>query len=106
MLRTTRFDYHASALRHNLKIIQQHAPDQAVMAMVKANAYGCGIERVVPDLDGWVEYFGVVGLNEAHAVAQLGATTPCVILRRFSIGRLARNITASLDIGSSSARAT
>lgn len=81
MLRTTRFDYHASALRHNLKIIQQHAPDQAVMAMVKANAYGCGIERVVPDLDGWVEYFGVVGLNEAHAVAQLGATTPCVILQ-------------------------
>ncbi|MFM7025895.1 MAG: alanine racemase, partial [Limnohabitans sp.] len=36
---------HTEALRHNLQRMRQAAPDAKVWAVVKANAYGHGIER-------------------------------------------------------------
>ena len=69
------------ALLHNLKRVQQCAPQQKIMAMVKANAYGCGIEQVVPTLDGHVDLFGVASLEEAIAIRRLGINNPCVLLQ-------------------------
>ena len=37
---------HTEALRHNLARMRRAAPDAQVWAVVKANAYGHGIERV------------------------------------------------------------
>ena len=43
---------HTEALRHNLARMRAAAPDAKVWAVVKANAYGHGIERVYEALPG------------------------------------------------------
>jgi alanine racemase len=69
------------ALLHNINRIKQCAPQQQIIAMVKANAYGCGIQNVVPVLEGHVSCFGVACLEEAIAIRRLGMRTPCVLLQ-------------------------
>ena len=41
---------HTAALQHNLQRVQSAVPDAKVWAVVKANAYGHGIERVFEGL--------------------------------------------------------
>ncbi|WP_374594921.1 alanine racemase, partial [Aquabacterium sp.] len=41
---------HTSALQHNLRRVRQAAPDAQVWAVVKANGYGHGVERVFDGL--------------------------------------------------------
>ena len=80
MTRRTQIEIDAKALLHNLSQVRSYAPQQQVVAMVKANAYGCGIASVVPALDGHVDYFGVACLEEAIAVRALSPHTPCLLL--------------------------
>lgn len=81
MTRPTRMHCNVDALLHNLHHVKQCAPKQKIIAMVKANAYGCGIEHVVPALDGHVDLFGVASLEEAMAICRLGVSTACVLLQ-------------------------
>ena len=39
---------HQQALQHNLQVARSCAPQSQVFAVVKADAYGHGIERVYP----------------------------------------------------------
>lgn len=71
----------AHALMHNLMLIKHTAPHSKVLAMVKANAYGCGIKQIIPILEGQVEAFGVTSVDEAMAIRKLGSQTPCVIMQ-------------------------
>lgn len=80
MSRPTRISINTAALLHNLNQIKQKAPNQQVIAMVKANAYGCGIESVVKTLTNQVDGFGVACLEEALVIRDLGLTNPCVVL--------------------------
>lgn len=80
MARPTRIYCDPSALLHNLSRVRQCAKNQKVMAMVKANAYGCGIENVIPALDGHVDAFGVACYEEAMAIRRLGSRTDCVLM--------------------------
>ena len=41
-----------NALRHNLNVVRRVMPDHGLMAIVKAEAYGHGLEGVVKALDG------------------------------------------------------
>lgn len=79
--RPTKIIIEPSALIHNLNRIRQFAPGKKVIAMVKANAYGCGIKNVVPVLDGQVDAFGVACLEEGIAIRQLGSQTPCILFQ-------------------------
>ncbi|HWH39646.1 MAG TPA: alanine racemase, partial [Usitatibacter sp.] len=59
-----------SALRHNYALAKLAAPHAAVLAVVKANAYGHGLERVaraLPQADGFatLEIDGAVALRNA-----------------------------------------
>lgn len=80
MARQTRVVCSAEALLHNLKQVTLAAPHQKIMAMVKANAYGCGITNVIPVLEGRVDAFGVAFFEEAMAIRHLGSRTDCVLL--------------------------
>ncbi len=62
---------HAQALRHNLARIRLAAPDAKVWGVVKADAYGHGIERVYEGLRG-VDGFALLDLREAERVRALG----------------------------------
>jgi alanine racemase len=71
----------ASALLHNLNRVKRCAPQQKIMAVVKANAYGCGIENIVPFLEGHVDALAVASCEEALAIRRLGVQTDCVLLQ-------------------------
>ena len=62
---------HLQALRHNLARARRAAPDARVWAVVKANAYGHGIERVYEGLRG-ADGFALLDLGEAERVRALG----------------------------------
>lgn len=70
-----------SALAHNIRQVKRFAPGKKIIAMVKANAYGCGIRAVIPVLEGQVDAFGVACLEEAMAIRVLGSQTQCILFQ-------------------------
>ena len=72
-------NFDLQALRHNLAQMKSAAPDALVWAVVKANAYGHGIERVIEGLRG-ADGFALLDLAEAERVRQLGWRGPILLL--------------------------
>ncbi|OYT90827.1 MAG: alanine racemase [Burkholderiales bacterium PBB3] len=70
---------HLSAFQNNLNVARRHAPDAKVWAIVKANAYGHGIERVFDGLRG-ADGFALLDLQEAQRVRALGWRGPILLL--------------------------
>ncbi|WP_296493687.1 alanine racemase [Rhodoferax sp.] len=70
---------HPAALQHNLARNRQAAPDAKVWAVVKANAYGHGIERVFEGLRS-ADGFALLDLAEAQRVRDLGWRGPILLL--------------------------
>ena len=70
---------HTEALRHNLARMRDTAPDARVWAVVKANAYGHGIERVYEALRG-ADGFALLDLAQAERVRALGWRGPILLL--------------------------
>lgn len=62
--------YHLDALQHNLNIARQATPRSKVFAVVKANAYGHGIERVY-DAFKTADGFALLDIAEAIRVRDL-----------------------------------
>lgn len=59
-----------TALLHNAQVLKNHIGHSKLLAMVKSDAYGHGIQTVVPTLFDVVDGFGVAILSEALQVAQ------------------------------------
>ena len=70
---------HTDALAYNLTRARSAAPDAKVWAVVKANAYGHGIERVFEGLRG-ADGFALLDLEEAQRVRALGWRGPILLL--------------------------
>ena len=70
---------HTRALSQNLQRARQAAPDARVWAVVKANAYGHGIERVYAALRA-ADGFALLDLDEAERVRALGWRGPILLL--------------------------
>src|SRR3978361_1737372 len=70
---------HGGALRHNLARMRAAAPDAKVWGIVKANAYGHGIERVWEGLRA-ADGYALLDLQEAERVAALGWGGPRLLL--------------------------
>lgn len=81
MSRPTRLVVEPSALLHNLAQIRRFAPGKKIITMVKANAYGCGIQAVVPVLEGQVDAFGVACIEEAMVIRKMGSRTDCILFQ-------------------------
>ncbi len=73
----------SSALRHNIQTIKQKAPHSKVIAVVKANAYGHGVEFVSSAIEKDVDCFGVARLSEALKLRSNGITKPILLLEGF-----------------------
>jgi alanine racemase len=70
---------HADALAHNLARARAAAPDARVWAVVKANAYGHGIERAFEGLRG-ADGFALLDLAEAERLRALEWRGPILLL--------------------------
>jgi alanine racemase len=70
---------HTEALAHNLRRARAAASDARVFAVVKANAYGHGIERAFEGLRG-ADGFALLDLDEAQRLRSLGWRGPILLL--------------------------
>ena len=70
---------HTQAFRNNLERMRRAAPDARVWAVVKANAYGHGIERAFEGMRG-ADGFALLDFNEAQRVRDLGWRGPILML--------------------------
>jgi alanine racemase len=71
-----------NALRHNAQVVRQLMPHSEVLAVVKADAYHHGAERVCRALTD-VDYFGVATIAEAQALSMLDLAQPVVLMLGF-----------------------
>lgn len=82
MARATTATIHLDALRHNLAHIRQSAPESKIMAVVKADGYGHGLERVAMALTD-ADAFGVAALSDAQRLRDAGLTQKIILLSGF-----------------------
>jgi alanine racemase len=81
-MRPIRAEVSLSALRHNYLYAKGCAPQSKAFAVVKANAYGHGLDRVahaLPDADG----FATLELDSAIRLRELGIEQPILMLEGF-----------------------
>ena len=96
IMRPISANIHLEALRHNLEVVRQYAPNAKVMAVVKANGYGHGLLNVAHGLNA-SDGFAVLGLNEAIDLREAGFTQKILLLEGvFSSNEL--NIAAGFGI--------
>ncbi|MFY8086736.1 MAG: alanine racemase, partial [Rubrivivax sp.] len=70
---------HTPSLAHNLERARQAAPDARIWAVVKANAYGHGIERAFDGLRA-ADGFALLDLAEAQRLRALDWRGPILLL--------------------------
>jgi alanine racemase len=81
-IRTATAIINFQALAHNYQVIKSYAPHSKVLAVLKANAYGHGLERIAKALPQ-ADAFGVARINEAIALRKAGIVQPIVLLEGF-----------------------
>ncbi len=80
---------HGAALQHNYHLSKTMAPRAFVWAVIKANAYGHGLERVTSAL-GDADGFAILEIEQAIALRESGETKPILLLEGvFSADELA-----------------
>lgn len=79
MTRPARVIVDTSALQSNLALVRQRVPNSKIMAIVKADGYGHGVNRVGNAL-GETDAFGVACIEEATTLREGGARKPIVLL--------------------------
>jgi alanine racemase len=70
---------HVQALAHNLARARERAPDAKVWAVVKANAYGHGLENAYDGLRA-ADGFALLDLDEAQRLRNVGWRGPVLLL--------------------------
>jgi len=82
MPRPIRATISAAALAHNLTVAKRHAGDAKVWAVVKANAYGHGVERAARAFAA-ADGFAVLDFHEALRLRVSGVTQPILMIEGF-----------------------
>lgn len=67
------------AITHNLSVVRRAAPNSRIWGIVKANAYGHGLARVLPAMQG-ADGIALLDMAEAQLLRQLGYAGPVLLL--------------------------
>jgi alanine racemase len=78
-MRPTYLEVNLSQLKTNLEAIRAQVAPAKVMPMVKANAYGHGLDGVVPFIEPYVDYIGVALVEEGIHLRELGIRKPILV---------------------------
>ncbi len=73
-----------AALHNNVRVARKFAGQTRIYAVVKADAYGHGIENVIPALSDRVDGFAVATLNEAIRCRSHAPRSPIIVLSEFN----------------------
>ncbi|MDA3869189.1 MAG: alanine racemase [Gammaproteobacteria bacterium] len=78
--RTAQICIDHEALRHNFQRVKSLAGDSKIIAVIKANAYGHGVQAAA-DAFSQADAFALATAGEAIALRQSGVTKPLVVLQ-------------------------
>src|SRR5512134_3765526 len=78
-MRPTFLEVNLSQLRKNIEAIRAQVAPAKVMPMIKANAYGHGVNGVAPFIEPYVDYLGVAIVEEGIHLRQLGIRKPILV---------------------------
>jgi len=78
-MRPTYLEINLPQLRKNIEAIRSQVASAKVMTMVKANAYGHGLEGVASFIEPHVDSFGVAILEEGIQLRELGIKKPILV---------------------------
>jgi len=75
-------EIHLDRFRHNLTTIKNHVgPQTKVMAVIKADAYGCGVNEIsTAAVENGADYLAVACVDEAKQIRRNGIDLPILIL--------------------------
>ena len=80
MTRAAQATINTSALTQNLQRVRDAAPQSKVLAVIKANGYGHGVECVAKALAAGADALGVASLEEALQLRDAGIKSTIVLL--------------------------
>jgi alanine racemase len=83
MSRPIRATIDLSALRNNYDVARRHAGQAKLWAVVKANAYGHGLNRAVDALADLADGFALIELERAIGLREAGLQRPILLLEGF-----------------------
>ncbi len=78
--RPTYLEVNLLRLKQNLENIRAHVKPAKVMAVLKANAYGHGVDGVAPFLAPFADYIGVALVEEGIHLRELGVRKPILVM--------------------------
>lgn len=80
-MRQTKATVRLSAIRQNLEVARQFAPESNNVPVIKANAYGHGAVEVARALQDTVQAFAVAFFDEAVQLREAGISVPILVLQ-------------------------
>lgn len=78
-MRPTYLEVNLSQLKKNIEAIRMQVAPAKVMTMLKANAYGHGVDGVAPFLEPYIDYMGVALVEEGIHLRELGIRKPILV---------------------------
>mgnify|MGYP000090663408 FL=1 len=84
MIRTTYAVIHLDAIAHNVAQVRLAAPQAKIMAVIKANAYGHGLQRIAHALEPCVDGFAVARVQEGVRLRKSNIKQRIVVLEGFT----------------------
>lgn len=79
-LRPTYLEVNLGQLRRNLDAIRERVKPARVMPIVKANAYGHGVDGVAKFIADFSDYLGVATLEEGIHLREIGVDKPILVM--------------------------
>ena len=79
-MRPTYIEVNLSQLKQNLENIRKHVSPAKVLVVLKANAYGHGVDGVAPFIAPFADYIGVAIVEEGIHLRNMGIATPILVM--------------------------
>lgn len=79
-MRPTYLEVNLSQLKQNLQAIRAHVAPAKVLVVLKANAYGHGVDGVAPFIAPFADYIGVAIPEEGIHIRRMGIKTPILVM--------------------------
>ncbi|MBI5353755.1 MAG: alanine racemase [Chloroflexi bacterium] len=79
-MRPTYLEVNLPQLKQNFENIRAHVAPAKVLVVLKANAYGHGVDGVAPFIAPYADYIGVAIAEEGIHLRKLGIATPILVM--------------------------
>jgi alanine racemase len=87
-----------SALLGNIKAYREQLGKTKLMAVVKANAYGHGVDIVADVIKDEVDWFGVVNIDEAVNLRDLGVNKPILAMSYYDEDKIEEALRKNISL--------